>query len=806
MGTGVRAGVFSCSCVPGFANGICSYTPISAYVSWCNVTENARCDKDINECVSNPCKMGAKCSDSNSSGTETQPVAANAYSCACQAGFANGMCAYNFTFEYRRLCLVQHGGNCDLDVDECKSNPCSNGATCIDSNVASESIAYDTYTCACAAGYANGLCKYSFLSNYSSQCKVTSGGNCDVDVDECSSSPCMNGALCRESSTDLSTPVNAFVCWCKAGYVNGLCNYAYKQQHADTCTVRQGGRCNVDIDECVSQPCVHGATCKESSVQSSIVADAFSCACISGYANGICSYTYLQQYAKECVVQVGGTCDLDVNECASSPCKNGALCKDSSTDVSVPVGKYSCSCIAGFANGMCKYSYLESYKTQCHVAVGGNCDLDINECDSNPCQNGATCVESSKSASVAANAFSCCIAGYVNGNCAYDYILPFTLECNVKEGGRCDEDANECLSKPCVNGARCSDSSTDGKVAVDKFSCTCAVGYTNGICSYKSLQQYAVKCAVKTGGTCNTDVNECISTPCQNGGKCMESATERAVKAGHYRCLCTSGFADGLCDYAYMSLYAAQCSVAEGGTCSVNVNECASSPCRNGATCLQPAPGLYSCKCVAGYVNGMCDYSYMSQYKAQCSVVGGTCDVDANECASSPCKNDAICRESSVDETVALNAFSCKCSAGYANGTCAYSYISQYASLCSVKQGGTCNVDVDECASQPCKNSATCADSSKQTSIDVHAYTCTCVAGYSGVNCAVDVDECASHPCVHGATCVESKSASQATSTAIYACLCVAGYARGMCASGYIDAYKSECAKTSSPWQLQRGH
>eukprot|EP01052_Picozoa_sp_SAG31_P025995 SAG31_NODE_2321_length_5942_cov_12.608078_2_plen_94_part_00 len=30
-------------------------------------------------------------------------------------------------------CTVAEGGICDVDVDECSSNPCANGATCADS-------------------------------------------------------------------------------------------------------------------------------------------------------------------------------------------------------------------------------------------------------------------------------------------------------------------------------------------------------------------------------------------------------------------------------------------------------------------------------------------------------------------------------------------------------------------------------------------------------------------------------------------------------------------------------------------------
>lgn len=36
--------------------------------------------------------------------------------------------------------------------------------------------------------------------------------------------------------------------------------------------------------------------------------------------------------------------------------------------------------------------------------------------------------------------------------------------------------------------------------------------------------------------------------------------------------------------------------------------------------------------------------------------------------------------------------------------------------------------DIDECGSQPCVNGATCND-------EVNAYSCTCLAGYTGGHC-----------------------------------------------------------------------
>ena len=38
--------------------------------------------------------------------------------------------------------------------------------------------------------------------------------------------------------------------------------------------------------------------------------------------------------------------------------------------------------------------------------------------------------------------------------------------------------------------------------------------------------------------------------------------------------------------------------------------------------------------------------------------------------------------------------------------------------------------DIDDCASQPCQNGATCIDA-------VNDYTCNCVDGYTGKNCSI---------------------------------------------------------------------
>ncbi|VDI73005.1 Hypothetical predicted protein [Mytilus galloprovincialis] len=77
------------------------------------------------------------------------------------------------------------------------------------------------------------------------------------------------------------------------------------------------------------------------------------------------------------------------------------------------------------------------------------CFTDINECSSNPCQNGATCNDQ-------VNRYHCtCADGFTDTHC--------------------QTDIDECLSNPCENGATCNDQ-------VNGYNCTCADGFTDIHC------------------------------------------------------------------------------------------------------------------------------------------------------------------------------------------------------------------------------------------------------------------------------------------------------------------------------------
>ena len=80
---------------------------------------------------------------------------------------------------------------------------------------------------------------------------------------------------------------------------------------------------------------------------------------------------------------------------------------------------------------------------------------------------------------------------------------------------------------------------------------------------------------------CLSDVNECESNPCLNGGSCEDGVSQ-------FVCNCPAGYG--------------------GKRCELNIDECQSNPCQHGGLC-QDALNNYTCSCAKGYSGRNCDVS-----------------------------------------------------------------------------------------------------------------------------------------------------------------------------------------------------
>ncbi|WAR18588.1 NOTCH-like protein, partial [Mya arenaria] len=187
-------------------------------------------------------------------------------------------------------------------MNGCESNPCIHGVCYVHQ---------EEYFCLCHSGYG--------------------GQNCQIDQDECSSSPCKNGATCEDD-------VDNFVCHCKHGYAGILCE--------------------TEIDECLSSPCLNGGSCLDE-------VNGYTCTCVQGVdgdhcenmldpcfynpcVNGKC-FSHLSLFLCICPTHYTGKyCEISQDICASMPCLNGATC-------SSRVDTLTCSCSEGFDGTRCEH-------------------------------------------------------------------------------------------------------------------------------------------------------------------------------------------------------------------------------------------------------------------------------------------------------------------------------------------------------------------------------------------------------------------------------------------------------------------
>ncbi|XP_075435479.1 protein crumbs homolog 2 isoform X2 [Ascaphus truei] len=452
-----------CLCQPGFncSSHACDSDPCA--------TPNSQCT-DVSDGFTCQCHAGftghacqgraLACSPDPCHNNGTCTAHAGSYTCACEPGYTGQHCEVNIDecvsspCQNEAICVDKgnrylcfcvpgfQGYHCEIDINECASKPCLNNGTCVNR--------MDHYACHCALGY--------------------TGVNCETEIDECESNPCQNGATCKDH-------IGLFSCDCPAGYEGeccqqdidecqsqpcqngGHCADAINRYHCDCSdTGFVGETCETDIPECASNPCLNNATCQEG-------VKSYSCLCWPGYS--------------------GVHCTVDEDECAGEPCENAGLCLERSNR--------SYYGIQPEFDTEFRFSQAAGYVCRCREGLTGErCSVNIDECQSQPCQNGGSCTD-------LINGFLChCALGYTGVGCAINI--------------------NDCEHSPCENGASCQD-------GVAEYFCRCPSAAPDGI--------------TWGGKNCSVRLEGCEGHRCQNEAACIPTY-EGEIHS--YVCKCQPGF------------------------------------------------------------------------------------------------------------------------------------------------------------------------------------------------------------------------------------------------------------------------
>ncbi|XP_036362858.1 uncharacterized protein LOC115216258 [Octopus sinensis] len=558
---------------------------------------------------------------------------------------------------------------------------------------------------------------------------ATNATNCvSVEANICKTNPCANNGTCVPSG-------HSYSCNCTNGFT--------------------GRKCEKMVDLCAPNPCYFNSTC-------TVKGSTFECNCPAG-TNGtrceIIQKTCTPNFclnggicinklnSTECHCPNGFTgdrCDTSILPCSANPCQNASSCENLGNE------RAKCNCLPGFEgekcqdniddcasspclfNGSCT-DLVDGFECKCHSGLSGKiCNVRENPCNVSKC-HGNVCIVNEE----AMDSICSCNEDYTYAEvCQLSYESSTKYESSNPYKTEAAASSKVCTTA-CLNDNQCQsvtfDNNTNscyffnGKVNTSKDACceTFTKHCQNPTENYWSpwytvngsrIPEEAVKTLRDVGvDICNGMVPLLIQ---------CRSRVDRAPFLWQQQlgmsfnlsdtCIINNESCNPSCPPYQLRFQCNVNKVMDQKQC-FNKTPCGAIQCYNGGTC-----NSNMCSCTNGYSGEFCQK------------MNDNCDP--NPCEGGTCTN-------------LINDYQCNCFSGYEGKNC---------------------TNINDCANATCNVTGT-----QQCKDLVEDYQCICKPGYKGQMCNINIDDCASNPCLHGANCTDLEND--------FSCNCSAGWTGKRC-------------------------